>query len=339
MRFSRILCLALVVSTSATFAEDANGPYKVINTAKVGGEGGFDYVYADSEARHLFVVRSGKDLGRISVYDLDTLKLIKEIPNVVAGHGVAIDPKSGRGFTSSKPVVMFDAKTLEPIKAIDVSGKPDGIFFEPATERIYVLSHEAPNVTVINPADGTIAGTIEVGGAPEQACADGKGHVYVCVEDKAQVAVIEAKTMKTTGHYDLGENGGTPAGMAMDTTNGILFVYCRAQKMCVIMNAADGKILTTLPTGAGVDSAEFNPKSMESFSSQGDGTLTVIKENDPTQFAVEQTVQTKAGAKCSTLDTKTGQIILITADRSAPAAGERRGATVPGSFTILVVGK
>jgi DNA-binding beta-propeller fold protein YncE len=342
MRLFRVLFAALIAaSASLAFAETtpADGPYKIVNTAKVGGDGGFDYVYADSDSRHLFVVRSGNPGGRISVYDLDTVKLVKEIPDVKGGHGVAVDPKSGHAFSSSNPVVMFDSKTLETIKTIDVTGRPDGILFEPSTARIYVLSHSAPNVTVINAADGTIAGTIDLGGAPEQGASDGKGHVYICVEDKGQVAVVDASTMKTTAHYDLGEKGRTPAGMAMDMVNNILFVYCRKAQSCVILNAADGKILATLPTGSGVDAAEFNPKTMEAFSSHGDGTLTVIKENSPTSFAVEQNVQTRKGAKTSTLDSKTGQIYLIAADRAAPAAGGRGGAVVPGSFTIIIVGK
>ena len=343
MGLLRVLFAALIVATaSLAFAETAptEGPYKVVNTAKVGGDGGFDYVYADADNRHLFVVRSGNPSGRISVYDLDTVKLIKEIPNVKSGHGVAVDHKAGHAFSSSNPVVMFDSKTLETIKTIDVTGNPDGILFEPATERMYVLSHKAPNVTVINVADGSIAATIDLGGAPEQACSDGKGHVYICVEDKGQVAVVDANTMKMTAQYDLGEKGGTPAGMAMDTVNNIIFVYCRKAQSCVILNAADGKVLATLPTGSGCDSAEFNPKTMEAFSSQGDGTLTVIKENSPSSFAIEQNVQTQKGAKCSTLDAKTGQIYLITAERVAPAGGGGgRGAVVPGSFTIIVVGK
>ncbi len=160
--------------------------------------------------------------------------------------------------------------------------------------------------------------------------------------------------MKTTAHYDLGGNGGQPAGLSMDAANNVLFVYCRAARNCLVLDAATGKILATLPTGSGVDSAEFNPRTMESFCSSGDGKLTVIKENSPTSFAVVQDVATKAGAKCSTLDSKTGQIYLITADRGGAGRtqpgnqgggrrgggrGGRGGATVPGSFTILVVGK
>jgi DNA-binding beta-propeller fold protein YncE len=349
MRRSEIMLAAFFgLSASLAFGQAAPavssaGPYKVVNTAKVGGEGGFDYVDADPDTRHLYVVRSGRPGGRISTYDLDTLKLVGEIPNVNGGHAVAVDPKTGHAFSSSNPVVMFDSKTLAVIKTIPVQGNPDGIFFEPSTERIYVLSHRAPHVTAINGTDGTIAGTIDLGGAPEEGAADGKGHAYICVEDEGKVAVVDCKAMKTTSHFDLGPNGGQPAGLSMDPVNNILFVYCRAARNCLVLNAADGKILATLPTGSGVDAAEFNPQTMESFSSAGDGKLTVIKETSPTTFVVEQNVTTKSGAKCSTLDSKTGQIYLIVADRGGAAGGQgggkRGGAVVPGSFTILVVGK
>lgn len=347
---SSILAFAAIFGLSASVAfgqaasaDSAKGPYKVLKTEKVGGEGGFDYVTADPDTRHLFVVRSGQ-AGRISCYDLDTLKLVGEIPDVSGGHGVAVDPKTGHAFSSSSPVVMFDAKTLAVIKTIAVKGRPDGIFFEPFTKRVYVLSHGAPNVTAIDAAGGTIAGTIDLGGAPEQGAADGKGRAYICVEDQGQVAVVDCKAMKTTAHYDLGENGGQPAGLSMDAANNVLFVYCRRARNCLVLGAANGKILATLPTGSGVDAAEFNPQTMESFCSSGDGKLTVIKENSPTSFAVQQDVPTKSGAKCSTLDSKTGQIYLITADRSGARGGQPRGrgrggAIVPGSFTILVVGK
>ncbi len=353
MRLSEMITVAVFgLSATAAFgqaapADSAAGPYKVVNSVKVGGEGGFDYVTADPDTRHLFVPRTGRVGGRVSAYDLDTLKLVGEIPNVNGGHGVAVDPKTGHAFVSSSPVVMFDSKTLAVIKTISVEGRPDGIFFEPSTERIYVLSHRAPHVTAINAVDGTIAGTFDLGGAPEEGAADGKGHAYICVEDNAQVAVVDCKAMKTTAHYDLGENGGQPAGLSMDPANNVLFVYCRAAKNCLVLDAASGKVLATLPTGSGVDAAEFNPQTMESFSSAGDGKLTVIKETSPTSFVVEQNVATKSGAKCSTLDSKTGQIYLITADRAGAAGGKgggkkgggRGGATVPGSFTILVVGK
>ena len=180
MRLSKVV-LAAVFGFSASLAfgqaapaDSAEGPYKVVKSAKVGGEGGFDYVTADPDTRHLYVVRSGQG-GRISAYDLDTLKLAGEIPNVSGGHGVAVDPKTGHAFSSSSPVVMFDAKTLKLIKTIPVEGRPDGIFFEPSTERVYVLSHRAPHVTAINTADGTIAGTFDLARAPNKARPTARG--------------------------------------------------------------------------------------------------------------------------------------------------------------------
>jgi len=359
MKLSCILFAStILLSAMVALGQDApaEGPYKLIKTVKVGGEGGFDYCFADADSRHLFVVRSGTN-GRISAYNMDDVKLDGEIPDVARGHGVAVDPKSGHAFSSSFPVVMFDAKTLQKIKTIDVQGRPDGIFFEPFTDRIYVLSHGAPNVTVINPDDGAIAGTIDLGGSPEQGGSDGKGHVYIDLEDKDNVAVVDPTKMLCTGHYDLQGKGGGPGGLAVDGANGILFAFCHDPQTCVILNAADGKILDTLPIGNGVDAAQFNPTTLEAFSSQRDGTLTVIKENSPTSFVVEQNVKTKAGAKCSSFDSKTQQIFLITADRAAPrpttqaaaAPGADRpkggggrgggGQAVPNSFTILVVGK
>ena len=345
-----LLTLAAPLAQAQTPAAD--GPYKVVNTAKVGGAGGFDYVYADADGRKLYIPRG----NRVTVFDLDTLKPAGEIANTNGVHGAAVDPKTHHGFCSSRPVVMWDTQTLATIKTIDVQGGPDGIFFEPATERVYILSHRAPNVTVIDPRDGSVVGTIDLGGAPEQAASDGQGRVWIDLEDKDQVAVVDATTLKVTAHYDLGGKGG-PAGLALDAKNHVLFAYCRNPAVCVVLNADNGHILTTLPTGSGVDGATFNPATLEAFSSQGDGTLTVIKENSPTDFAVEQNVATKAGAKTCTLDAKTGQILLITAEygpapapaaapagATPPANGQgprrgRRGPMVPDSFTILAVGR
>jgi hypothetical protein len=340
-RFFLISALA-IAATSLGFAQDS-GPYKILKTAKVGGAGGFDYVYADSAGRRLYIPRTGTG-ARVSVFDLDTLESAGEIANTNA-RGAAVDPKSAHGFASSKPIAMWDSKTLAPIKTIDVEGGPDGILFDPFNSRVWVFSHRAPNATVINAADGTVVGTVDLGGAPEQAASDGKGHLYVDIEDKENIAVVDAKTLTVTAHYDLTGKGGTCAGLAMDIKNNILFATCRNPQVMVILNAADGKVITTLPIGSGTDGAVFNPSSMEAFSSQGDGTLTIVKENSPTSFAVEQTVQTKPSAKTLTLDSKTGHILLIAADfgppPNPPPAGGRpgRGPLVPDSFSILVVGK
>jgi len=343
-----LLLAGLAMVTAIGLAEDegsSSGPYKVLQTAKVGGVGGFDYVYADSAGRRLYIARSGTP-ARVTVFDLDTLKQVGEIPNVSA-HGAAVDPKTSHGFVTSKPLVMFDSKTLAVIKSIDVQGNPDGIMFDPFNERVYDLSHATPNLTVIDAKDGSIVGTVDIGGAPEQAASDGKGHIYVDVEDKDNIAVVDAKTLTVTAHYDVAGKGGTCAGLAMDIKNHILFATCRNPKNMVVLNAEDGKITTTLPIGTGVDGTVFNPKTMEAFSSQTDGTLTIVKENSPTSFSVEQTVQTMPTAKTLTLDAKTGHVILIAAQFAPPPAdapvvagrGPARGPMVADSFSILVVGK
>jgi DNA-binding beta-propeller fold protein YncE len=339
------LAVAVTMVPFAIPAQQATaGPYKVLTTARVGGDGGFDYVYADASARKLYIPRLGTS-GRITVFDLDTLKPAAEIANASA-HGAAVDSKSNHGFGSSKPVVMWDSKTLATIKTIDVQGGPDGILEDAFNGRVYVFSHGAPNATVIDAKDGSIAGMIDLGGAPEQAVSDGKGHLYVDIEDKGNIAVVDAKTLTVTTHYDLAGKGGGCAGLAIDVKHNILFATCRSPQTMVILQASDGKILETLPIGAGTDGAVFNPKTMEAFSSQGDGTLTIVKENSPTSFVVEQTLQTLPRAKTLTLDPKTDHILLITAEFTPPPAGAptpggrpARGQMVPDSFSILVVGK
>ena len=348
-RFFLPFVLAAGVATLASIGlaqqSQATGPYSVLKTAKVGGDGGFDYVFADAVGRRLYVPRSGP-AARITVFDLDTLEPAGEVPNV-NGHGAVVDPKTNHGFLTSKPVVMFDSKTLAVIKSIDVQGNPDGILFDPFNERVYDLSHSAPNATVIDAKDGSIVGTIDLGGAPEQAVTDGKGHIYVDIEDKGNIAVVDAKTLTVTAHYDVSGKGGTCAGLAIDAKNHVLFAACRDPHVMVILNADDGNIITTLPLGGVTDGAVFNPATMEAFSSHAEGTLTVIKENSPTSFAVEQNLTTMPSAKTLTLDSKTNHILLIAAAFDPPPAGTpppsngrvARGPMVAGSFSILRVGK
>jgi DNA-binding beta-propeller fold protein YncE len=309
--------IGLLAFSNISQAAPEDKPYKVINSTQTMGTGRIDYVYADSDGRRLYIPRGSEVL----VFDLDTLKSVGVIPNSSA-RGAAVDPKSHHGFCSSSPVTMWDTQTLQTIKTIDVQGRPDGILFEPLTERVYVFSHVDPNATVINAKDGTVVGTIDLGGAPEQAASDGKGHLYVDLEDKDNIAVVDVNTMKVTAHYDLAGKGHGPGGLGLDVKNHILFAFCHEPAVAVILNADDGKIITTLPIGKGTDGGVFNPETMEAFSSQGDGTLTVIKETSPTAFEVEQTVQTKSRAKTCTLDTRKNQIVLITTERPPAPAGE-----------------
>jgi DNA-binding beta-propeller fold protein YncE len=336
--------LAFCASTGWAQQSSAAGPYKILKTVKVGGDGGFDYVNVDVENRRLYIARTGKT-PRINVFNLDTLEPVGEVKTTNA-HGAVIDPKSNHGFATTKPITMFDAKTLATIKTIEVQGNPDGAFFDPSNQRAYILSHSSPHVTVIDSRDGSIVKTFDIGVMPEQAAGDGKGHLYIDVEDKENIAVVDTGTLDVTSHYDVAGKGGTCAGLALDAKNRILFAACRNPANMVILNADDGKIVTTLPIGMGTDGALFNPNTMEAFSSQGaDGTLTVVKENSPTSFVVEQTLPTMNGARTSALDTKTNHILLIAAEFGPPTPpaqpGGRagRGAIVPDSFSILVVGK
>jgi len=330
---SRLL-LAVVIALPALRGIAQSPPtgdaaYKIVQTSQIMGTGRIDYVYADSENRHLYVPRGNSVLA----FDLDTLQPATPIAGLMGGHGVAVDPVSGHAFSSSMPVLMWDAKTLQPIKTISVQGRPDGILFEPMTERIYIFSHEAPNATVLDGKDGSIVGTIDLGGSPEQAASDGQGHLYVDLEDKGSIAVVDVKTMKVIATYSLDGKGGGPGGLGLDAKNQILFAFCHEPATAVILSATDGKILTTLPIGNGTDGGGFNPATMEAFSSQGDGTLTIIKENSPTSFAVEQTVQTMTHAKTCTLDTKTNHIIVVATDRPTPSPGPSAspGAAVSGT--------
>jgi len=344
-----------------------DGPYKVLKMAKVGGEGGWDYIYADSAGRRLYIPRRGSPAveatdtrpaadaipTRLSVYNLDTLELAGEIAGV-GGNGAAVDPKSGHGFTSSKPISMFDTKTMKLIKTIDSgAAQPDGIYFDAFNERVYVFSHPTKDATVIDAKDGTVLGTIDLGGVPEQGVADGKGMLYVVMQDMpGSVTAVDVKTMKAVGHYSLADKGRCN-GLAIDVKNQVLFAACGnsgtppaqpAVPMMVILSAVDGKIITSLPLAGGSDGAVFNPATMEVFSTHGNGTLTVVKEKSPTSFEVEQNLQTMNGARTVTLDTKTNHILAMAQEfgpaPTPPPAGGRggRGRPVPGSFTIVMVG-
>ncbi len=369
-------------------AQSTDSPYKVIEKKKVGGEGGTDYITADPVGRKLYIPRGGSRavpatdtspakpevLGRISQFDLETLALIGEVPGT-GGNGVAVDPKSGHGFSSSRPQLsMFDTKTLQVIKKIDFPQGfgPDGIYFDSFNDRVYVFSHPTRDALVIDSHDGNVLGTIALGGVPEQAIGDGKGKLYVVMQDAiGSVTVVDVKTMTATAHWGFGDKGSCN-GLALDDKNKVLFASCGRSgpplpvvppqrqgeppppaaapppppvPMMVVMSAKDGTLLASLPLAGGSDGAVFNPKTMEAFSSHGNGTLTIVKEKSPTEFEVEENLQTMNGARTLTLDSKTGQIFVMSVERGVapppPPGGGRGGGApaIPGSFTIVRVGK
>jgi hypothetical protein len=351
----RPFCLAFVLAAGIAMlasmgrAQDAStaGPYKVLKTAKVGGDGGWDYISADVEGRRLYVPRNGP-MGELTVFNLDTLEPAGSIAGIKSG-GAAVDPTSHHGFSTTKPITMWDASTLKVIKTIDVNGGPDGIMFDPYNERVWVQSHTPPYSTVIDAKQGTVVGTLDLGGQPEQAVSDGKGTVYVNISDKATIAVVDAKNMTVTAHYDVSSKGVTTgSGLALDAKNHVLFAYYRLPSpTVVIVNASNGNIITTLPTPMHVDNVAFNPATMEAISANGAGSMTFIKENRPTSFAVEQTLPTILGARNLVLDTKTNHLLTmafeygpVPANAPPPVPGRvALGPVVPGSFSIVMVGK
>jgi DNA-binding beta-propeller fold protein YncE len=346
------IVLAAAIATLATAGlgqkDPAAGRYKVIKTGKVGGEGGFDYISADVENRLLVMPRSGA-MGGVTLFNLDTLVPVGSIDSVKSG-GAVIDPKTHHGFSTTRPMTMWDAKTLQVIKMIDVGdARPDGIMFDPFNERVWTGSHMPPVMTVIDAKEGSVVGTVDIGGQAEQATSDGKGTVYVTVMDKANVAVIDAKNLTVTKHIDVSSKGvswGT--GISMDAKNHILFSYWRLpEPQVLIINADTGNIITSLPTDVNVDTVGFNPNTMEAIATAGAGTLVIVKEKSPTSFEVEQRLKTMPGARNMVIDTKTNHVITnafeygpVPANAPPPVPGRMQtGPPVPGSFTLLMVGK
>ena len=374
--FASALLIASLAPAIGAQQPSTDGPYKVLMRAKVGGEGGTDYIFANSDDRRLYITRNAVRAvaatestpareavaGRVTVFDLETLKPLGEIPNG-GGNGAVVDAKTNHGFASSHPnISMFDSKTLQMIKSIDPNEgnaapntqfSSDGIYFDPSDSRVYIGSHPTKDLIVLDSRDGKVLGKIPLGGIPEQTISDGKGTLYAVLQDSAgSVAVVDQKSMKTTAHYPFGDVGRCN-GLALDAKNKVLFAACAQsrtagqppQPVMVILSATDGKIITTLPLAGSSDGAVFNPQTMEAFSSHGNGTLTVIKEKSPTSFEVIENLQTMNGARTLTLDTKTGRIFVMSVERGPapppPAGGGRGGQApvIPGSFTVVVIGK
>ena len=383
MRRLRVtLTVGIAVLAPVVLAQSA-GPYKVLKTAKVGGEGGTDYIYADTAGRRLYITRGAAPAReatattpavpaaekRLTIFDLDTLEPAGVIPGV-GGNGAAVCPNTGHGFTSDHPQPsMFDVKTQKLIKTIEVPERfsADGIYCDTSSDRVYIGSHPTKSLLVVDAKDGSVLGHIDLGGTPEQTIGDGKGTIYqVLQEPPGAVAVVDAKTMKVTKTYPFEENGGCN-GLALDAKNSILFAACSVMgpagtpvdpdhpsQRFVIMSAKDGKILQRLPLAGSSDGAAFNPQTMEAFSTQGNGTMTIVKEKSPTGFEVEQDLKTWPGngARTIAFDNKTGRLFAMATELgppppappagTPPPAGGRgagRGAAIPGSFTIIMVGK
>ena len=382
--------VALLMSVGLAFQAQSDGPYKVLKTARVGGEGGTDYIFADPVGRRLYIPRGATQAQpatgtmpevpafekRLTIFDLDTLAPVGTIPGV-GGNGATVCPNTGHGFTSDHPEPsMFDVKTMKLIKTIPVPTgfRADGIYCDTSNDRVYIGSHPTKSLMVVDAQDGTVLGNIDLGGTPEQTVADGKGTVYQVLQERpGGVAVIDAKTMKVMKTYPFGDNGGCN-GLALDSKNQVLFAACSAigpapprpspgqsppppstpdpnakpPQTFVVLSARDGSILARLPLAGGSDGAAFNPATMEAFSTQGNGTMTIVKEKSPTKFEVEQNLKTwpSNGARTIAFDSKTGHLFAMASELAPPLpspspgtpGGPQRPRAIPGSFTIIMVG-
>jgi DNA-binding beta-propeller fold protein YncE len=334
------ICLLVLAVVTAASAPATAGGYHVIKEIPVGGEGGWDYLVADAATRRLYVSHA----TQVEVLDIDSGAVVGKIPNTQGVHGIALAPDLGRGFTSNgraATITIFDLKTLAVLGEVPTGKNPDAILYDSATLRVFTFNRGSSDSTIVDAANGTVAGTIELGGKPEFATTDGAGHVFVNLQDKNTVAELDTRRLAVAHRWPLAPCE-DPTGMAIDARNHRLFIGCGNQMMAVL-DTHDGHVVTTLPIGSGVDANAFDPETGMAFSSNGEGTLTVIREDAPDKFHVVENVKTQRGARTMALDPKTHDVFLPVAEFGpAPAATKEnprpRPSIKPGTFSILVLG-
>lgn len=319
----RVLCFATTLILTFTFAAAAaDGGYSVVKKIPIPGSGSFDYLTVDESARRLYVSHG----TQVEVLDIDALSVVGNIPKTPGVHGVAIAPESGRGFVSNgqaSTVTVFDLKTLKPITEVPTGQKPDAIIYDPATARVFAFNGGGNSATAIDAASAKVAGTVNLEGGPEFAAADGNGYVYNNLEDESLVLKINSRELKVEQRWPTAPCS-SPSSMAMDRANRRLFIGCRSKVMAV-MDDDSGKVITTLPIGDHVDATAFDPATKLIFNSNGEGTITVIRQDGPDKYTVVETVKTAPRAKTMALDPKTHRLFLSTIEN--------------GQFEVLVVGQ
>jgi YVTN family beta-propeller protein len=335
------VCLIILSSCAASRAQSKPG-YHVIKQVKLGGEGGWDYLTFDQKGNRLFISRG----THVMVVDADTGNVLGDIADTQGVHGIAVVDEFGKGYTSNgraNTVTVFDLKTLKVLKQVPVGQNPDTIIYDPASKRVFTMNGRSSDTTAIDAATDTVAGTLALGGRPEYAVADERGHVFVNLEDKSMVAEFDSKKLgDVLARWPIAP-AEEPSGLAIDRKHARLF-STGANKTLAVLDAETGKLLTTLPIGGGVDAAGFDPDTGLAFTSNGEGTLTVVHEDSPDKFTVLENVATQRGARTMALDPKTHRIFLVTAEFGPPPAPtpERprpRPSILPGTFTLLVLGR
>jgi DNA-binding beta-propeller fold protein YncE len=324
-------------------ASDEGGWEHAAVTGKVplGGEGGWDYLTVDGPAHRLYNSRG----NHVMVVDLATKKIAGDIPDMAGVHGIALAPELHRGFTSNgraNTATIFDPETLKVLGTVATGKNPDAILYDPASKRVFTLNGASQDATAFDAVTSAVLATIPLGGKPEFAASDGKGKVFVNIEDKNEVAEIDSMKLVVTRRFPLAP-GEEPTGLAIDLEHHRLFAGCH-NKLLVILDTETGKVVATAPIGGGVDATAFDPQTQLAFASNGEGTLTVVKETAPDKFDVVANVPTHAGSRTMALDATTHQVYLPFveyAPAAVPAAAgarPQRPAMVPDSFGLLVVG-
>jgi DNA-binding beta-propeller fold protein YncE len=337
---STLLLLAAGCRYGMAQAADAGG-YHQVHEYKVGGDTGWDYLTMDASSRRLYISRG----THVQVLNIDSGKVEGDITDLKGVHGIALDKANNKGFISDgrdNSVVVFDLKSLKQTGKAQAGTNPDAIIFDPASKRVFAFNGRSGNATAVNAKDNSVAGTIDLGGKPEFAAADGKGKVFVNLEDKSQLVQIDSNDMKVLNTWPLAPCE-SPSGLAIDADHEVLFAGCENQMMAIV-DGNTGKVITTVPIGKGVDATAFDKGVKQAYSSNGEGNITVVKEDSPTSFSAAATVPTKRGARTMTVDEKTHNLITVTADfepAPAPTPGQprQRPKMIPDSFVVLVYGK
>jgi DNA-binding beta-propeller fold protein YncE len=332
-------CLFATPSAALSAQTRAGASYHVARDLTLGGDGRWDYVVVDTANDRLFIARQ----TRVMVVDPDSGKLLGEIPGLNGAHGVALAYAAGHGFATSghdSSVTMFDLKTLRVLGRTKAADDADAILYDPASKRVFTFNGDANSASVIDPVSGKLLGGIPLGGKPEFGVTTGHGRLYVNLEDKAELVEIDPAAMRVLRRWSLAPCE-EPTGLAIDRDHHLLFSGCH-NKLMAISNAAEGKMIGQVPIGGGVDAGAFDPSSQLAFTSNGDGTLTVVHEDSPTRFRVVANVITRPGARTMALDERTHRIYTVTAafgPAPAPTSSEPhpRPSLVPGTFSLLVL--
>jgi len=326
-RISLILLATMMVLATAAAGAD----YKVVKTWKLGGDGGWDYLTADTDGHRLFIARA----TRVMVIDTESGKQVGEIPETTGVHGVALNSEIGRGFTSNgreDTVSVFDLKSLAVEKKIKVGSGPDAILYDPFSKRVFTFNAKSHDTTAVDASKGEVVGKIELGGKPEFAATDEKGTVFVNIEDTSELVALDPQRLAVKSRWKL-TNCEEPTGLAIDRKNRRLFAGCGNKKMAVV-DADSGKVVANPSIGEGCDATAFDADRGLAFASAGDGTITVIREDGGDRFTVAQTVTTQKSARTMALDAKTHRLFTVAAN----VTGTRQDRKIePDSFVVLVV--